>query len=260
MPWARASSLERHLECGAASHLPRYDRGVWSPGYMLPEGSVFVAPTVRDDRDHSAADWGTAMHAAKALAEDATEPFLSWMEPWREKMWPSHLGQHEACVAYNCKTGEIDTLFGEADEAKRDEWKAEHGTEWVTGTTDWWGTLPSGEPWVDDLKTGWRDPVVVTPAMLFYGMVRFKYENARVEVPWETVRLSITHMPRPRKGEDPEPRRKPFWAQVTDTMLLAFEGELKNAWVRATGLKPEARPGDWCQYCPSATVCDRANS
>lgn len=264
MPWARASALDRHLACPAASHLPRLDRGVWSPAYLAKPDTPFVAPVVEvEERSTTAADWGTAMHAAKAMAPDASEPFLSWIEPHRERLWPAHLGQHEVAVSYDVRTRKVLTFFS-AVRSEREDWKAAQGPDCVVGECDWWASLPTGEPWTDDLKTGWQTPTVVTPQTMFYTMTRSAVVNqALLEAGrdiWTTARISITHMPRARKGEDPEPRRDGLWYQVTDTALLAFEGEIKQAWVRATGLNPEPRPGDHCLYCPSASVCDRANS
>ncbi len=266
MPWARASSLDRHLACPAASHLPRLDRGVWAPGYLAT--GTFVAPdVVVAERDTSAADWGTAMHAAKALAPDASEPFLSWMGPHRDRLYPPHLGQHEVSVSYDCRTQKVLTFFS-ASKSEHDAWKESQGPDCVTGTADWWGELPSGEPWVDDLKTGWQRPPVVTPQTMFYLMTRMAVANQPLlETPDQmhtTGRISITWMPKGSKDENgqynPEPTREGLWYSVTDTALLAFEGELRQAWVRAVGFNPEARPGAHCHYCPSVAVCDRANS
>lgn len=219
---------------------------------MAPTPLVTVEP-----RDSFPAEWGTAMHAAKAGAPDATEPFLTWVEPHRERLWPERLGEHEVAVSYDCKTGEVQ-VFRSSSEADRTAWKNAQGPDTVTGTVDWWARLPSGEPWVDDLKTGWQTPPVVTPQMLFYAMTRLKVENRDNPNPWTSVRISVTHWPRAK--EPTEPMRSGLWYQVSDTALLAFEGELKMAWTRAVGLNPEPRPGSHCLYCPSATVCDRANS
>lgn len=221
---------------------------------MLPPGSIFTAPTVQiEDRDTFPADWGTAMHAAKAGSPEATDPFLSWVEPWREKLWPARLGRHEVAVSYDCRTSAVALYEGPA----ADEWKATRGPDCVTGSCDWWARLPTGEPWIDDLKTGWKEPEVLTPQTLFYIMVRMKVAAAEDGEPWPTGRVSITHWPRAK--EPTEPSRSGLWRQVTDVALSAFEGQLKLAWVRAIGLNPEPRPGSHCLYCPSAAVCDRAN-
>lgn len=254
MPWARASVLDRHIECPAASHLPRLDRGNWTPGYLSK--GVFVAPTVFEDKDSTAADWGTAMHAAKAGAPDAADPWLSWAEPVREQLWPSHLGEHEVSVSYDCRTREVE-LYRSVSEDERTAWKNSRGPDCITGTCDWWARLPSGEPWVCDLKTGWQKPLTAKTAQnLFYLTCLMKQpENEK----WVTGRSSLCHCPRPKRGDDPEFTRNGLWKQVTRTELEAFEDELHWAWIRANGFNPAARPGAHCKYCPSALVCDRAN-
>lgn len=263
MPWARASALDRHLECPAASHLPQLDRGVWRPGYLIPAGHSFVPPvTPIEEKDSSAADWGTAMHAAKAGAPDAQDPWLVWMAPRRDKLWPNHLGEHEVAVSYNCRTRSVQ-LFRAPTEEARTDWKMAQDQDCVVGTADWWGALPTGEPWIDDLKTGWAPPDVVSNPMLFYMMCRMKQEDA---IPWDRGRMSITWWPRRAAKEDEdgnldigEPSRDGLWKQVTRMVLDTFEEELHRAWVRAVGLNPAPRPGGHCLWCPSASVCDRAN-
>lgn len=247
MPWARASALDRHLECSAASWLPRLDRGVWRPGY-LQEGVVELPPPPLEIADTTAADWGTAMHAAKAGTPDSVDPWRSDVEPYREKLWPSRLGVHEQCVAYNCRTREIELGPTNVPHAEADAWKESRDPDCVTGESDWWGELPTADPWVDDLKTGWRTPEVVTPQTLFYGMIRSRQVGSNVC--W----LSITHWP--RKADSPT--REGLWRKVTVVAFDAFEDELLKAWVKATR-GPEARPGPWCQYCPSVAVCPRAS-
>lgn len=246
MPWARASALHRHLECAAASWLPQLDRGVWRPGY-LQTGVVELPPNPDEVPDMSAADWGTAMHNAKAMTPDACDPWLADVEPYREKLWPAGLGLHEQCVAYNCRTREIELGPTNAPHEVANAWKESRDADCVTGECDWWGELPGGEPWVDDLKTGWRTPEVVTPQTLFYLLLRCRVAKANIG------RISITHWPR----KSPTPTRDGLWRQVTFVALDGFEDDLHKAWVNTTR-GPEARPGPWCEYCPSAGACDRA--
>lgn len=187
------------------------------------------------------------MHQAKARDPEAVDPFISWVEPVRDELWPDDWGLHEVSVAYDCATGLV-TVHRAESEAESNAWKEATGPNTVTGSVDWWASLPSGEPWIDDLKTGWRLPEVVTPQTLFYLMTRMK-----VQTEWTTGRISITHWPRAK--EPTEPRR--YWRQVSSTILLAFEGELKRAWQVATNpdVEPEPRPGAHCLYCPSASIC-----
>jgi hypothetical protein len=242
MPWARASALHRHLECGAASTLPRAERGLWRAGYLATE-PLLAEPGPRPDDDSSVlAGWGTEMHKAKENAPDSNPLFLSWMDPHRETLWPAHLGEHEVPVAYDCRTGDIEVgRAGDSTEDK-DRWKQSRGRNTVTGTMDWWGKLPGGEPWVDDLKTGWAPPQLLSPQMLYYALV------ASVHTGSPTVRVSITHW---RRGWD-EPQRK--WQQVGPVVLDQFASDLRTAWERAVK-DPRPRVGAWCRWCPSVGIC-----
>lgn len=252
MPWARASALARHMACPAASYLPRYDRGTWEPGYRARPG-VFVAPECPPDRSHDAADWGTAMHDAKA--GHGVDPWESWMAPHRDLMWPPDMGKHEVCLAYDCRTREVIVGPANLPKAEQDAWKAQQGDDCVVGVTDWWGNL-NGDTWIDDLKTGWQLPDVITPPMQFYLMCAAKVDGNRGG--W----LSITHMPKAH----PSPTREDLWRKQTGPELDAFEELVHLAWLGVVGLsrtrpdwEPAPRPGMHCQYCPSASVCPRAN-
>lgn len=237
MPWARASALDRHLECAAASWLPRADRGAWEPGYLSNEPAP-VGAVPPDDK--TLADWGTAMHLAKEGHPLAADPWLSWMEPVRDTLWPPSLGVHELPFALCCRTGLLN-VWTPAD-GDKDAWKRSRGPSYVTGETDWWARLPGGEPWVDDLKTGWVAPAATIPQMLLYALVAAQ----RALSP--TVRVSVTHW---RRGWE-EPERK--WLQVGPATLEAFKDDLFAAYRRACA-GPVARAGTHCRYCPSASVC-----
>jgi hypothetical protein len=240
MPWARSSALDRHLECPAASWLTRADRGEWQPGYLVAADWEPPADPPPVD-DTSMADWGTAMHLAKSDPELAADPWLSWMEPHRDTLWPAALGTHEVPFALCCRTGAIE-LWVAAD-GDKDRWKRSRGPSFITGTMDWWGKLPGGEPWVDDLKTGWHAPAVTSPQMLIYALAASRVSGHK------TVRVSITHW---RRGWE-MPERK--WQQVGPATLEAFEDELRAAYRRAAGPNPAPRAGLHCKYCPSAMVC-----
>lgn len=241
MPWARASALHRHLECPAASWLPRAERGSWHPGYLVPADSLVRPAGPPPDDDSVLAEWGTQMHLAKEGSPDAADPWLSWMDPYRESLWPGGLGIHEQPWSYDCRTG-IVALWTAAD-VDPDVWKSTRGPNCVTGTTDWHATLPSGEPWVDDLKTGFLKPPVMAPQMLMYALVAAKVHQ------YATARISVTHW---RRGWDNPDR---YWQQVGPITLDAFEDEVRAAWRRAMGQNPAPRPGTHCRYCPSAAVC-----
>lgn len=198
-----------------------------------------------------AADHGTAMHDAKAGT--GRDPFAAVMEPWREQMWPARLGVHEQAVSYDCRTGLVEIGPINLPREEMDAWKNARGDDCVVGTCDWWGNLPTGEPWVDDLKTGWRTPEVVTPQTLFYLLCKCKVDG------WEMPfgRVSITHWP---KAAD-APTREGLWRQVSQPALDAFEEDLILAWKRAVVIpNPSARSGPWCGYCKSAPGCTAAQS
>lgn len=188
------------------------------------------------------------MHAAKAgVGED---PLQAAVDPWRERLWPSRLGVHEQAVSYDCRTGAVELGPTNLPTEEMDAWKSSRGADCVVGTCDWWAHLPSGEPWIDDLKTGWRTPEVVTPQTLFYLLVK-----CRAEGKTRGGSISITHWP--KKAD--EPTRDGLWRQVSGLAVDSFEDDLRAAWKRAVVVpNPSARPGPWCQYCPSWGACDRA--
>jgi hypothetical protein len=151
---------------------------------------------------------------------------------------------HEQTWAYDCLTG-IVTLHRKGIDGDPDEWKRAQGPSFVTGTSDWDATLPGGEPWVDDLKTGWPKPHVTTPQMLMYGLVAARRHDHS-----GTIRLSITHW---RRGWD-YPER--YWQQVGPVTLDAFQEELHEAYARAVK-NEDPKAGPWCRYCPSQAVCPK---
>lgn len=202
------------------------------------------------------ADWGTGLHAAKA-GLPVGEPYTELMAPFREKLWPNRLGAHEVGVSYDCATREVDVNYGPAEVV--DSWKASRPDSCVTGTADFFAQLPSGEPWIDDLKTGWQAPDVVTEQTKFYLMCCNLYLYGRSRK-WTTGRMSITHWSKRAfdVGEMDEPSRR--WRQISLTLLDEFEMDLITAWRAATITPDKMVAGVQCAYCPSATVCPRGNS
>lgn len=247
MPWARASALARHLECAAASNLPRLDRGVWSPPYIdRGEFDLTGKEDIHDGRDMSAANWGTASHLGKSDPSKSSEPFTSMWAEHRDVLYPPHLGAHEAAVSYNCDTGEIVWGPVNQDVAVMDAWKASQPLPCVTGTIDWIGQLQN-TAWVDDLKTGWQVPEVATPQMLFAAVCASKRYGSNI------VYISITHWPKKNSA----PNRDGLWYKAGPVTLLAFEEDMRAAWLRARS-NFDARPGTHCKYCPSIYACERA--
>ncbi len=261
MPWARASSLHRHMVCPASCSLPQYDRGTWRPGFLQS-----VTPEQLTEREQTSleldkqtvwggsADWGTMMHAAKA-GLPVPDEYRNLMGPHRERLWPARLGLHEIGMSFDCRQRTVDIcVAGTADEI--DAWKKSRGDDCVVGSVDWWAELPTGEPWIDDLKTGWQTPEVVTEQTKFYLMCRMRGAQF---ASWQTGRVSITHWSKRGydSGDQPEPTREGLWKQLSRFTLDEFEEDLVIAWRRAIEQEPRAIPGIQCEYCPSALVCTR---
>lgn len=250
--WARASALHRHIECPAASWLPRDEHGNWEPGYLQP-ASEFVYPFEDNQPDNEFAEWGTNMHLA-AEGHPGTEPFfLDKVTPHRERMWPLSLGRHEIPVKYNCRMrAAIACPESVLIKGGKEAWKRLANPDEVTGTADWVGNIPSGDLWIDDLKTGYQTPDPMSDQLLFYALCFFKLAGTN-QTPHKIVRTSVTHW---RRDWD-EPKR--YWAQVTWLQLEEFEERLVLSWKRASGKSPKAKPGVHCNYCPSLMVCDAIN-
>lgn len=251
--WARASSLHRHLECPAASWLPRDEKGEWVPGYLVDPRNADVPDSEEypNAGDSIFAEWGTQMHLAKENSPFASDPWLSYVNPHRDRLWPSHLGRHEIPVSYNCKTGKV--LEGPHDGA--DSWKGRRGSDEITGTADWIGHIPTGDIWVDDLKTGHAIPDPSSVQLKFYALCFVKLANQEGLIDLNkrrTVRVSATHWMR----QDDEPTR--YWSQLTWLDLEEYEESLQRAW-RITRKQPIAIPGTHCLYCPSLEICEAIN-
>lgn len=258
MPWARASSLGRFMACQAASWLPRWDdskgemrrpyllsRGLWDAGARLEAEAVVLNPTLLQVRDKRAADLGRQRHAEKERGEFHPEMYTGMAQGW-----------HEISVSYCCKTGKVRWLC-DVDERRRDLWKAMQCEHAVTGTADWMGILKDGTPWVDDLKTGWQTPEVLTAQTMFYSMCLSDLVDQGVSrfggATPGAVMVSITHQPR-GKGL---PTREGLWRRVTPLMIEAFRQELTDAWtVTTVSTRPTAGPH--CDWCPSAAWCPEA--
>ena len=288
MPWARASSLHRYLNCPASCSLPRFERGQWEAGYLA--NGVVGVPDVYKPRERTgmtyfttrdgsrgdplgeaakeaewggAADWGTLLHRAKegvvpeadSLEHDATtdvyRPVYELMLPHRDKLWPNRLGQHEVTISYDCTTGLVELHNGPKAEA--DAWKMSRSRACVVGTSDWWASLPTGEPWNDDLKSGWQKPDVLTEQNTFYVMCRRLWLRQEHGERWPLARLSITHWS--RRNVEAGPSRE--WKQISGAMLDEFREEVHVAHRRAVEEPRRAIAGVQCLYCPSALVCTR---
>jgi hypothetical protein len=259
--WARASSLHRHLECPAASHLPRDEKGEWVPGYLVDprDAEIPDSDEYPNQGDSIFAEHGTQMHLAKENSPFASDPWLAEMNPFRERLWPSTLGRHEIPVSYNCRTRKV----AEGPHDGADSWKGRQGPDCVTGTTDWVGSIPSGDLWIDDLKTGHAIPDPLSVQFKFYAMCFLKLRHQLGDIkdlnPRRIVRTSATHWPRgeyyDKVSNDPFTR---YWAQLTWLDLEEFEEDLCRAW-RITRKIRVPIPGTHCTYCPSLEVCEAIN-
>lgn len=112
MPWARASQLDRFLECSAASWLPRWDdvRGVESRGYLRGSAvNVLVNPTLAVvKKDTRARDIGNEAHELVEAGRHA--------ELWKGL---DPRGNHEVAVSYCCKTSKV-RMWAGLDKRRRD--------------------------------------------------------------------------------------------------------------------------------------------
>lgn len=245
MPWARASELERLLECPGSAVLPR-----------------------EPDRTIEAGQWGRMVHRWKATGVVEPEPGfpnhgpllddrIRRTNPDRRTLWP---GSHELAV-WLVPLGSAALLHGDDP-----RWKSGAPPDAISGTTDHLGEV-LGDPWIDDLKTGREPPGPLSPQTLFYALAVARCTHP----PPGRVLVSITHWPRyPRDGL---PTRS--WATVTAHQLDAFEHRLerlRQQVVHLRGLVPDVtassqppsvppsllgalRPGSACTYCPSRNSC-----
>jgi hypothetical protein len=247
--WARASALHRHLECPAASWYPRDEHGKWVPGYLANPDTV-ILPIGENEESSIFAEWGTKMHLAKENAPSAEEPWLSKWIDQRDKLYPPLLGSHEKTYSYDCRTGQVLKFRGLNKDS--DEWKLQRGPDCVTGTCDWVGNLPTGDIWVDDLKTGHQAPDPLMIQLQFYGFCEAKHSWVGLIPKTKQIRTSATHW---RRDWD-EPVR--YWGSITWAQLELFEAEMQRAWREALRL-PKPIPGTHCQYCPSFKLCEAIN-
>lgn len=234
MPWTRASELERAILCPGSAHLPR----------------------TPDNRDKTAANWGTNVHAWKetgkwwedTLVTRRRQAALDAADLTRESLWPGSTG-HEVSLALRSSVRTVESYVGPA--AERDAWKKSFDSNWLTGTADYIGEV-LGTPWIDDLKTGREVPE--DPWELW--QLRFYAVCVMILNPDATeVLTSITHWP--RYPADSPPRRlwsKPIpRAEVLGTTLGLLEHGRRN--VEASKKQLRVFPGPQCQWCPASVGC-----
>lgn len=215
MPWARASSATRTLNCPASVYLPKVD--------------------------HSgpAAEWGTAVHTAKEGRDPGRQDVRDWWALhemfWpRSTLWPD--GQHERGLGLHIDPFEyrVDKAWeGEAS----DRWDLDD--TWMTGAADWY-TKDGPVLWVDDLKTGGFVDPPPTDQLTFYATALARHLDTKTD-----VMTSITHWPRYPKGKGPVRSA----ALVTYQERQTFEERIAEA-KRAADARLGPNPGSWCTWCP----------
>lgn len=268
MPWARASSLTRALDCPASAVIPGEHRATrWGD-----EG----------------ADWGSMVHHWKATGEVIARPVWSQFESFfeevlertwgsfeeaekaRKTMWPP-AGEHEISVALNCSIRpplfQVEEFTGPLEKA--DAWKKGFGPEWLTGTLDF---RAAGRVMmhVNDLKTGWDwnpDTFERTPPApdgdqhAFYALCSWLRSGQ-----FYTMLTSTWHWPRPRIPQTFRKRARSPMDKPTFHHFKWSDEQLDTFWRRvilgyeATGLAsiaPDmfATPGRHCMFCPSLLRC-----
>lgn len=244
-PWARASSLERSLSCAGSTQLPQWED---SRGIVKRDRGLYplVMPDALVVRSKAAAERGRQRHAEKESGAFFPEGYSGLV---------AH-GWHELSFSYCCLTGKV-RVYQHPNEHARSMWKAMQCEHAVTGTADWCAILKDGMPWVDDLKTGWMTPEVLTAQLLFYSMclsdlVREGHPLVSMGVPG-AVAVSITHQPS-GKGQ---PTREGLWRRASLLMIEDFRQRLTDGW-RMTKLMDLTTAGPHCQWCPSMAWCDSA--
>lgn len=197
--------------------------------------------------DDTAANWGTAMHAAISGAPDSQEPWISLAEP-AKLLWPPELGRAEVAVSLDCATLEVE-IYHHPSESERTRWKMSRGPHCVVGTADWWGHMPDGTPWIGDLKTGRARPDPWSVQNLFYLLAMNLLEGSHGG--WS----SIIWYPRWANSYPSQ-----HWADVPPETLGDLYEAIMVAHERAVGLDAytdgvQPNPGEHCKYCPSALIC-----
>lgn len=242
-PWARASSLDRVLECPASAVLA-------------------IGEDTKSDAVKEAADWGTAVHYFKQhgrlprnlLGIERHRQRLSERCAYlnRSALWPIG-GTHEVTVAYDVVTGKVEVYEGPLDGA--DAWKESRGEACVTGTMDYLGDL-LGTLWVDDLKTGRWPHEPDEPQTVFYSLAAWTANNK----PPTGATATITTFPRYPGTSLPVRSR---YHDLTPVALTTFAGvlTLKHDEIRALRVRrsrivaPDVTLGTHCAFCPAKTTC-----
>lgn len=239
MPFARASSLDRLLQCHGSAVMGQAD--------------------TRSDRAREAADWGTMVHAWKETGEvvevggrkNHPALFRRKLERSgvkREVEWPESLGiKHELALA-------VDPLceYRSYEGDNKDAWKNAHNDRWLTGTADGYWLLFDALT-VEDLKTG----AMVDIEDYRYQLMAYALGVSRVIDYRRSINLVLNHWPRYPVMSRP----KRTVRVVEPDELLAFEKRLIKLRddirrcredVRNLILRPSEAA---CTWCPSRSFC-----
>lgn len=243
MPFARASSLDRLLNCYGDLILGGTD-----------EKSEYVKIS---------ADWGTMVHGWKETGQIEVvngrknlaklfEKKLKLGGVKREQWWSSTM-IHEVAMAVKPFEAYAELRIGTKDE--KEAWKAAFDDNWGTGTLD-------GYDWmfdvlhIDDLKTGrFVDESMYIEQRRFYALGLSRLLDYR-----GPVNVTLTHWP--RYPVLSQPMR--FGRQLDQDELKHFEkrlAKLRDDVRRARDKKENLilTPGEHCVFCPSRNVCVKGN-
>lgn len=244
MPFARASELDRLLACPGSLVLPRTNE--------------------KSERAVQAAEWGTLVHKWKETGDipsgrlgTVLKKKLKETNVSREGLFPE--GVHELPLAYNVVSSQARALVLPVSESRKDEWKAAHGDEWITGTADFVGLLLD-TPWIDDLKTG---------RLVYYD--NYRYQQGFYALAWilfsegrlTPVRSTITHWPKYPIPKKPDRfgtvLEVEFFQEMQDRLRQLREVVMKLRDLDARGgrdsVVAQLRDGEQCKYCPSKLAC-----
>lgn len=243
MPFARASSLDRLLNCYGDLVLGGTD-----------EKSEYVKV---------AADWGTMAHEWKETGQVVVvnnrqniaklfEKKLREGRVNREQWWPKTM-IHEVAMAVNPfqAYGEM----REGDKAEKEAWKAAFGDDWCTGTLDGYDWM-FDVLWIDDLKTGrFVEEANYIEQRRFYALGLCRLLDYR-----GPVNITLTHWP-----------RYPVLSQPNRFGRVIEQDEIRDFEKRLVKLRDDVRrakekrehmrlvSGEHCTFCPSRKVCPELN-
>lgn len=243
MAFARASSLDRMLECYG--------------------GEILGGTEEKPESTKIAADWGTMVHDWKETGlvrpvngrtnlPPLFEKKLRLTGVQREQWWPPSM-VHELAMAVNPFTSYQSLLDGSKEE--KEAWKAAFDDQWATGTLDGYDWM-FDVLWIDDLKTG----KLVTEEQYIQQRRFYALGLSRLLDYRGPVNITLTWWPRYPVLQLPQR----FGRVIEQDELRAFEKRIAK--LRDDVLKARVDvkhlqlvPGEeQCVFCPSRNVCEQA--